>query len=566
MAKATIDAFKAAFQKPKRPKEVKSKDKKAIEKEFEKRKAAEFREKAKKLYQDDPVYFKKLLGYKIAKHWDDPARGYWLSETPPDALEEIVGGLIGAKPDKAMVKKTIVELCDCGAAMSKLHKTDPELFFSTIMESYAELDERQRTALGKNLPESVNKRIMLQVFDDENAAMTKAFMLTATALSDDELKQLATAKPKFFIENVMVPLKGSNIRGADMLGDPKMRDILSQGGQAWTDLVAATPLLKLIDGLEKKFKTKKTTKDKVDTVFAAIVNNEGIELTYFTNKLDDDRAILTGMTDQDGANRDAMGKELDAEFPDVPATQCHNLVSVMTRAVKAVLGDDVTITTDHVKGMALTKKLSTLPGGLLPNTFSGNVLDEDGNLTGQVLFTGDEFGKQSHTWPIIDGEAYDPVLGTRGDAVKGAVENEFTWIVPNMSAKGAGGWYFVPVPDQKCAPNGHGFGSMYRLTKDPTPFERGVFGLKFRASADGRPQVLSIDGPANGLLQIGDVLLEIDGKSTKGADVSKDGIKEFNFADIGQTTTFKVQRRNEKKPLKVNVTAVAPSTIVSVET
>jgi hypothetical protein len=563
MPKATIEAFKTAFNKPIAPITAVG-GKLAIDKENKKSDGGDFRVKAAKLYKDNPKYFKKLLAYKMAKHWDDPSRHNWINQTPAEAVEEVVGGLVGDKPTAEGMKLAVEQLFDCTAGIAKLIKTDVDLFLKTVKENYKSLDPKKAKMLGTCIAAPTSYRLLKEVFESGDKELTGAFVSSLQDMPQDDVVKMAETNPAFFMKEVLKPFNGMSNRGVDLLSDPKMRAALAKDDAAWKKFVEATPMLKLMDTIEKKFTPQQTKAEKVDVVFQSLVKNDGIELTYFTNRLDEDRAILTGMTDKDQERRDEMTK-LGTTFPEVPATQCHNLVAVMTRTVKAVLGDDVKITTGFIKGMALTKKLSTLPGGLLPKTFKGNVVDDEGKPTGQVLFTGNEFGEQSHTWPIIDGEAFDPVLGTKGAAVAAAVDNEFTWIVPNTTGKGKGGWFFVPDKTLKCEANPHGFNTMYRLTKEPVQYEQGIFGITLNPGPDNdRLKVNDTAGLANGKLYIGDVILEIDGVSTKGCDTSAEARKAHNLGEIGATKTLKIRRTEPgKKPkeVKVTITAFAPSTL-----
>lgn len=562
MAKASIAAFKTAFKKPIAPITAVG-DKLGLDKENAKDGGGDFRKKAAKLHQENPKYFKKLLAYKMAKHWEDDSRYRWMNDSPAEAVESIVGDIIGDAPDAPKMKLAVEQMFDCTAALTKLAKLDNDLLLSSVKQALKDFDPKKADRLMTSLPAAVSQQILKDAFASKDKALMKLSIPNVQHMPKNELEGLATSDPAFFLTDVLKPFNGVSPKGVEMLSDPKMRETLAKAGKTWTDFVENTPMLKFMDGVEKKFKDTDTKADKVGTVFTSLVKNEGIDLTYFTNRLDEDRAILTGMTDKDEEVREKM-EELGTECPDKPATQCHNLVGVMTRTVKAVLGDDVTITSGVVKGMALTVKMSTLPGGLLPKSFKGNVVDEDGNPTGQVLFTGNEFGEQSHTWPIIDGVAFDPVLGTKGDAVKAAVANEFKWIVKNETAKGEGGWYFVPAPDLKAPANKHGFGSVYRLTKNPLKFERGIFGLTLNADPDDRPKINDTMGLADGKVYVGDVILEIDGVDTKGSFGSKEALAALNFGEIGETKKLKVRRTEPKKKpknVKVTLTAFAPSTL-----
>src|SRR5436305_163683 len=59
--------------------------------------------------------------------------------------------------------------------------------------------------------------------------------------------------------------------------------------------------------------------------------------------------------------------------------------------------------------------------------FVGNVYDDKGKLTGQVLVTGNPDGDDpaAHTVLLVGGVKYDAVLGTKGAAVDASVDDEF---------------------------------------------------------------------------------------------------------------------------------------------
>jgi hypothetical protein len=133
-------------------------------------------------------------------------------------------------------------------------------------------------------------------------------------------------------------------------------------------------------------------------------------------------------------------------------------------------GQKPKIVNQSCPNMLMTKALSEIPGrGVLDRSFTGNVFDEQGKPTGKILFSGDN-GINSHTWLLVDGVPFDPVLGTKGDDVAGAVAETFDWVIPKRLAKGKKGSY--AVQDEKLQPttNSMGFRTGYYLTKNPAKF------------------------------------------------------------------------------------------------
>jgi len=265
------------------------------------------------------------------------------------------------------------------------------------------------------------------------------------------------------------------------MADAEIRASLKEEApDEWEALVDTTPMLKLLENVEKSFAPKKgqknpkppTPAEVVAKIFDSIVNNDGMELGYRSVSEDPVRVILSGGTKEDKEARDKKKAVIGASFPDIPATQCHSLLELTETLMGACPGVKPKITQGECKDMALTTKLSTIPGtGLLDKSFGGNVFDDNGASLDQVLFTG-EGGMKSHTWIVVDGVAYDPVLGTRGADVQAAVAAEFKWKIDDRFAVVGGGFYIVKETDSplKVTANQMGFTTGYRLTKNPSKF------------------------------------------------------------------------------------------------
>lgn len=175
-------------------------------------------------------------------------------------------------------------------------------------------------------------------------------------------------------------------------------------------------------------------------------------------------------------------------MPDQPAMQCDELVTVLKSTMEAALGPNSGVECKHIviKSMVLTQPINTLPGGLLKNTFGGNVYNDSNSLTKQVMFSGNDFGAtpDAHTYLDVGGMLYDAVLGTRGKAVTDAVADEFgnwekdKWVTKDdaktpvwvASSKKGTGFFVIKQPGLKAAANSNGFSTAYRLTKDVSKY------------------------------------------------------------------------------------------------
>jgi hypothetical protein len=236
-------------------------------------------------------------------------------------------------------------------------------------------------------------------------------------------------------------------------------------------------VLAVVDNVGKDIAAKKlkTDGEKVGAMFDAIMNNQGIPLAYYTNNFTPNHAILSGGSEWDKGFAADQKKTLGADAPDLPATQCHKLLHLTTELVGQCPGltKPPKVVQDTCDNMLLTAPLASIPGkGLLDKSFTGNVFDDSDKPTGQILFTGDS-GKNSHTWLVIDGVPFDPVLGTRGDQVAASIQERFDWLIVDRVARGASGRYVVKGPGKdgkavpKAASNKMGFISGYRITANP---------------------------------------------------------------------------------------------------
>jgi hypothetical protein len=559
--KFTIDEFKLTFNKPALPKGLAGKKKDGLEdvvKELAKgdsRNADDFTKNAAEIFKDHPDYYVDLLSYKMAKHWDGKERKTWLEKSPPEAQGKVLDKLYGSKTmDEDAINE---ELKNAGSAVipKYLGEKYPEVVKSAAKKKFKELKGKELEEYGRSLPFDAKKEFLVDALKSKDANAVQACGGAFPFLPLKDQMELADADPVFFVANIFLPSHDSTDNALNMLKNPKWRDILQKDPVAWKKLTDTMPVLSVGEAAKKRVgKDDATPQELTEAIFDCVCQNDGVEMTYFTNPIDSDHALLGGPGETDNKAKEEQVAHLKSEgydLPDKPATQCHNLKGVVKQMVLQTLGDKVKIEEDHIENMLLTKPISGMPGGLLPNTFGGNVYDENDRLTGQAMFTG-VGGKHSHTWLRIDGVDFDPVLGTKGPAVKAAKADEFTWIVSDLVGKGTKGDFIIKDPKLKAAPNKNGFGSAYRLTTDPTKYIQGVYGLTFEtADTDVKVKTVADDGPSKDILEAGDVVLKVDG-----ALVDASQFYEYSIGNDGQKRVFEIRRGKKKK--KLSVKAVSP--------
>ena len=289
---------------------------------------------------------------------------------------------------------------------------------------------------------------------------------------------VAQANPRAFVK-MLDGLKKKN-EFVSIVTDPALQTYLKANAKAeWDTLVTETPCLSLLQSVGKTIADNglATDAEKVDAMFDAICNNDGIPLAYATNTIDVNRVILTGGTPGDKDFRANQKQAVGESYPDLPATQCHMLLYLVKDMTELCpgLSKKPKITQGTINHILLTAALASIPGkGLLDKSFGGNVFDENGASLDRILFTGDS-GINSHTWQVIDGVPYDSVLGTRGDEVAASVGAEFKWVILNRVAK-SGSDYIIKgeradgteTPNAKG--NKMGFSTGYLMTTTPEKF------------------------------------------------------------------------------------------------
>lgn len=571
--KFTVDQFKITFAKPPAPKGV-SKKKDSLEshaKRFGKDDSAggDFAELAAEIYRENADYYVDLLSYKVAKHWKDSDKKIWWNKSPKEAVEKVLNRLYEKKD---LGEKEILEEIETNGSelfSNFLYDKHPDLLMTAARKKISELSGKELEKFGSLLPVDARTALLKESFTTGNDSAAKACNGVFPFLPLNEQMDLAKSAPKFFVKNVFFPAHENGENALQMLKNPQWRDILKKDPECWEMLTDRIPALSVgktgaelaAKRLEEEAKRQNATsipeptqEQIVDGVFDSLCQNKGIKLTYFTNPIDTDHALLGGASELDERFKNDKIEQLKAQgydIPDKPATQCHNLKKFLMDTLSINFGPTVRLEEGVIRGMLLTKPIDKMPGGLLPNTFGGNVRDERGTLTKQVMFTG-MGGVNSHTWIIVNGVAYDAVLGTKGTAVGDSVADEFTWVVADVLAKGKSGQYIIKDPALEVAPNKHGFGTCYRLTNTPEDFVKGVYGIGLEIAGNSlQVKELLKGGPAENVFAINDTFLKVDGQ-----EVDKQKSYDYCVGNVGQKRVFEIRRG--KKKMKLSLVAVSP--------
>lgn len=528
MPKKSRDDFKAAFKtvkKPKPPTKDAKASKVAIDKALDKGDpdgtlAGLIDELVNSGERD---YVVKLVAYKYAKHYEDGSekRPTWATKFPADIFNDALAIVVPDGIDSALTKKTLARAMSSGGKEGTLtgkllYDRDPDKMVDYLIEQISAAHGKGDAKLAKAWVESIpnNAETAAKLL---SAALEKNDVAAVRVLAKDlamvreplpplkegevsntareepldfpAIRDLARVKPKLFAKEVLPGLKANNSVMLQLISDENIRAVMkTQAPAEWKELVDATPMLQLFEGLEKKIKDKKlNTTDKVtDALFDMVVNNEGIDLAYYTNTFYTPGDMMLGPNEMQQNILNAQ-REMNPEgTPDGPASQCSMLTNTMQRMLGFSPGmkPKPTITQKEVPKMVMTKPLSSMKRGdkqikgLLDKSFAGNVFTDTGAATGCVMFTGSD-GLKAHTWLVVNGVAYDTVLGTKGDEVEAAVAEEFRWIKSDAFAKGNKGSFLIQVTDKaptalakkpKVDGNKMGFSTAYVLTKSPDTF------------------------------------------------------------------------------------------------
>jgi hypothetical protein len=283
-----------------------------------------------------------------------------------------------------------------------------------------------------------------------NAAAVEGIFETAWGADRARCRKFAFDEPDYFVEHCLLAglrrTEGGKLLLAAMVQEQEfLGNLKTCSAQAYGALVAQVPVLRLIEGVQDEVAQQVTAGAEMDVdtlvrkVFDAFVQNKGMEVAYSGTKIDQNPVLLTGSTDADTKARDAQ--KVRYRLPDKLSTACHELLHLLTSVMKSYPGlDDVTIEGKDEPAAVLTVALSTLDGGLVPPTFTGNVFSSAGKLTGTIFFSGDRKKiSKSHSWLEINGVAYDPVLGTIGADVVAAIDGRFEFLDDEDHATEIGG-------------------------------------------------------------------------------------------------------------------------------
>ena len=517
MGKKSKDEFKAAFKaikKPKAPDSGAKKQKSKLETAVDKAEDwddPKFKQLAQDLYDENPDYMVDLIAYKFAKHFDEGSqeKPFWTNQVPKEALQKalakVVPGDMSDKLTQVTLEKSLLGKGTQDNTAKVIYERDPEGTTEFAMAKWSEAYSRGDEELAKKwagVMPNTREGVLLkfdQITSTGNADAARAYAIQLSQLTKDdedtavdptsvdrglEQKELdheailgvAKANPTLFVSQILPGLKAQN-NFVEIVTQPELQSLLKKKApKEWEKLVAETPVLSLLGDVEKEIKRKKLTDPAkmVGEMFDAIMNNRGIPLAYATNTIDNNRVILSGGTEDDKKSREKTKEVMGDACPDLPATQCHMLLHLTEEMMNLCpgLNKKPKITQGTINNILLTKPLASIPGkGLLDKTFGGNVFDEGGKSTDQILFTGDS-GKNSHTWVVIDGVEYDPVLGTRGKQVGESIGDQFDWLIEDRVARGSGGNFIIKGAEGTPKPkaNKMGFSSGYLLTQQPQKY------------------------------------------------------------------------------------------------
>lgn len=378
---------------------------------------------ANALHGSDPVFYRKLLKYKLTKHAGNQAkRQIYLQGPSITALKEAI----------ATQDAELVNLLKSGIGF---------------------LSKDDLVALAKQVPDFFLDNVLVPLQKDPSLAR--------------QFKEL-------LLDNYFDPSQ-------KQLGGQTAQDTRSEGmraelrtalGPKWVAFAKTIPVLAVAEEAAEHFATQKDAPSEVeivDHVFDSFVANRGINIGYYTVSKDPSEKITMGTGGAPQVTGDLSGA------PEVLRTQCDDIMKILREAVRAYPNLKVNFTIGMEKQALLTKPLDTQPGGLIPKTAEGNVQDSKGNWTKQIFFTGVTESKNpnSHTWLVINGKPYDAVLGTKGAQVAASQDSAFTQTHEGTDdEKGwktewtnAAGDRLVKLTNVQAPKNAMGFGTAYKLIR-----------------------------------------------------------------------------------------------------
>lgn len=382
--------------------------------------------------------------------------------------------------EKAVVKKLPYQLID--AAALAIYNTDA-VYYNKLL-AY-KLEKHKSDEKGAVYGSSMPPDAFVPAFE---VAWTKrmhgavGFLAESAWIKDPALcKEKGLEDPAYFIKVFLLEGMRKRDKGKQLLMEMvyektylnKLKEICPEGFQK---LVENIPALKIVSTVQGEVASEETNGDVmsvdkvVDKLFDAFIKNKGMDVAYTGTKIDENTVILTGQSKDDVK---ARVKRLKPAFDVIPAklsTACHQLLALFQSVLKSYPGlEALDVKPGDEPSAVLTQALGTLPGGLIANNFGGNVFTEAGQPTGQIFFSGNqEKISKSHSWVIIEGEAYDPVLGTKGDNVAGAIHGKFEFNNGTDEATEIGGKRrLTKVKDGTVKASGaYGITTAWKLTLD----------------------------------------------------------------------------------------------------
>jgi hypothetical protein len=495
MAKtAQIKKFKIAFLKPQAPSKELVTLKTKIEKQMKtasKKLSADQREAEgkveqllKQVHKQDPQYCQKLVNYKLTKHWDEPSEfAVWARKAPNQKdVVDFLDGMMGDSPSEDLISSVFSHAPTTDAITSKCWNLAPD----RLVQDGVAFVEKHHSAHPCDQP-AFQSKVALEIF--KKGKHDDVVSILGRHIQPEDVREMAKLDPARFAKVVVE--KANNTSKMNLLQDPEVRAALATDEELWEKLSESVPMLPFFDAVQTRVESKKPSKNKLNEVMAEAVFDEllkdgnALGMTYYTNTFTSPSLMLAGSPKEikQRIDQNRQGPDKD-KMPDQPAAQCDELVTVLKYVMEGALGAESGVNCKHIviPGMVLTVPIDTLPGGLLKNTFGGNVFGDAG-LNKQVLFSGNDFGDapNAHTYLDVGGVLYDAVLGTKGKAVTDAVAEEFgpwnktgyesvaypgtpIWVAKSKTS----GNYVLKETDDKgrleSAPNRCGFGTAYRLT------------------------------------------------------------------------------------------------------
>ena len=482
---AKIKAFKLAFRRPKSATKEAKDFKSSMEKMVESITTGnatnhDAEELCKAFKKEDRDYYIELLTYKLVKHWDEaPKLRVWEASVPElDDLYEAVNRVLGSTPSAAFV-------IDCWQRFyndTQIARRCFELAPTDLTQYAAD----HISTLGSLLTyPPLASAVCLELFRRGTFDVEEHLSLLRH-LEPAAACEMARADPRKFAELLQFKDLQPTTK-LQLLKSKELRELLAGDATSFQQIAKDVPMLGFLHQVTQNVAGAQDDDDDeldehpvVREVFDLLLADDSpIPITYYTGIFTSPTFVLAAPERAQQIIADHPGPT----FPTTAAAQCDELVTMLKDLIDASFPSDANIKCKHIviPGMVLTVPLSKVPGGLLKNTFPGNVYNDDGQLTGQVLFTGNSNSpNNSHTYLRVAKVDYDAVLGTKGKAVQAAVQDEFEfWSEKKYVAKSNGeeaivaqsketSYWVIKEPGLLAAPNRNGFGSAYRLTQDIT--------------------------------------------------------------------------------------------------